>query len=556
LGLWLRVYLAGMMGYIPDLTWFYSWADAAHRGNIGSPYDLPGRQACDYPPGYILLLSRVPWFYERFTGQPFRENSQGGTNRVDEVERGFALLRVRDSFVKARSLLVHYEKADPALYKATVEGHRTPLLGRVAGLGVFPQEQLRAMSDPDPQVYRPHVIAGVRTILEGPVPAEVPDRLRRVAVWVKLPALLFDLAGAGVLFVLLRRRRGEVGALVVAAVYTFLPAVIYDSACWGQVDAVHSLLMLLCLVSLVAWRPFWMGFLFAAGVLTKLQSIVILPVLLAGTVRRWREDWAGQTGSPEQRKTSGSGPNQVLQSAAMLVGGAVVATSVILMPFAAIGSAGKVLDTYGQAVTRFHFVSTCAFNPWWLLNPKPDLTRWYYQFIPQDQVPFFGPVTPKHVGLVALAAFSVWMMWLVYRRRAAYEPVAAAGAAMVMGFFVLPTEIHERYGFPAMILAAWLVGAGWRHLPVLLFLSVAQFYNFTCVQPVEDPRFQWLMPLANALEGHGKATYLLVLIHVGCLVYFMVVLWRMAAQPVGVQPAVRSSARPSTRESRHRARRR
>ncbi len=558
-GLWVRCHLAAMMGYVPDLKWFYYWADAAHRGNVGSPYDLPGRMACDYPPGYILLLSRIPWFYEQFTGRSFREIPEGKTNAIDEVDRAFALLMAQDGLLKARGLLRHYEKSDPALFKATVEGHRTPLLGRLIGLGLFSQDELRQIGTPDPQKYeqvRPQVVARVQTVLEGRVRDEVPARMRRLAVWIKLPALLFDLAGAAVLFALLRHRRGAAGALVVAAIYTFLPAVIYDSACWGQVDAVHSLLMLLCLACLVAWQPFWMGLVFTAAMLTKFQSIVILPVLLAGTVRRWREAWAGQGGESDRRKAKGSGANQVLRSAAWIVVGGLVAAAVILMPFAVTGSAGKVLDTYGQAVTRFHWVSVCAFNPWWMLNPKPDLTRWYYQFIPQDQVPVLGPVTPKHIGLLALAVFSLGVMWLIYRRGCSYEPVAAAGAAMVMGFFVLPTEIHERYAFPVMILAAWLVGAGWRHLPVLLLLSMAQFYNFTCVQPVEDPRFQWLMPFANVLVGHGKATWALVLIHVACLVYFVVVLWRIRLAPIAGKTPERSAPRSSATERDGRRRRR
>ncbi len=527
IGLGLRVHLAGTPGYPSDLHWFYAWADAAHRGGLEAAYKLPGNLACNYPPGYPLLLSQIPALYEFVTGEPFRRPPDPQTKRQDEAIQALRLHMQRRGVVKMRELVEHYRRHDPQRYRAIREARLNPEL---VMLGLISREQyqkLQTLSQQDPQAYhafRQNLAPRIEKMLTQELPYPVPDRLRQLAVWIKFPAILFDLAGAVVLFVVLRGRRGALGALAVAAIYLFLPAVVYDSTYWGQVDSVHSLLMLLCLVLLIRGRMLLLGLVYAVAILTKFQSIMILPVLAAGSIRYWRDMLKdGGVGTQVDRNL------QVLRSVGMVLLGLGVGAAIILIPAAAQGAADEALATYGKASGQYHWVSVCAFNPWWLLNPMPGVPKWYYRFAPQDHQPFLGPITPKHVGLLLLAAFSLWIVWLIWRRGCRYETIAPAGAAMVMGFFCLPTEIHERYGFPAMILAAYVVGMGWRHLPVFVLLGFSQFYNFTAVQPVEDPRYAWLAPMANAFQGQAWFTYVLVLIHVGSLVYFTMVVSRQPA---------------------------
>jgi hypothetical protein len=527
-GLCLRIYLAGTPGYAADLRWFYAWASAAHHGDVGSPYRLPGRLACNYPPAYVLVLSRVPWLYELSTAESFGKPSNRQTEQVDEMEAALQRLGARRQLVKIRELVSHYRKRDPKKYHAIMEGQHSAELVSLGLISRAEYRKMRELAEHDRKRYheiRQRIASRVRAILDKKLPYDVPHRLRQLAVWVKLPALLFDLMGAATLFLLLRPRLGQAGGLGVAAVYVFLPPVIYNSAYWGQVDAVHSLLMLWCLASLVKRKVFLAGLMFASALLTKFQSIVVLPVLAAGLIRYWREQqsvpvdvgsrsWVAQT-------------RRAVRIPVTFLLGAMLASGLILLPFVATGTADEALLTYKKAPGQYHWVSVCAFNPWWLFNSKPDVPRWYHRFTRQDQIPFLGPITPRHIGLAALAVFSLWVMYMVYRRGFGYEPLAAGAVTMAMGFFMLPTQIHERYGFPAIILSAYLLGAGWRHLPAFLVLSVAQFYNFAAVQPVEDPRFQWFMPVANALHGRGSITYLIVLIHLACLAYFTFVLYRL-----------------------------
>lgn len=551
-GLAVRIYLAATPGCLSDLKWFYAWADAAHRVDLGEPYRLGGNLVCNYPPGYVLVLSQIPWISELFTGQPFRKPTDQKTGQQDEAVQALQSLGSRRQLVVLQELLANYEDDASEKYRSVLEA-------RLAKFRLVTPREFRLMRGEfrgDPASYREilrRVDTRIGKLLDTRLPYAPPDRLRRLAVWIKLPALLFDLAGAALLFAWLRHRLRRGGALIVAGIYLFLPAVIYDSACWGQVDAVHSFLMVLCLVCVISGASFLTGLVIVVALLTKFQSIMIMPVVAAALIRRWHEAFTATPDGPAAGRSTGGA--RVARSFVLILAGAAVAAAAILIPFALAGAADDALGTYAKATEKYHWVSVCAFNPWWLLNPEPAMPRWYYVFTPDDGEPFLGPITAKNVGFAALAAFSLWVMWMVYRRGWAYEPVVAGAATMAMGFFILPTEIHERYGFPAMILAACLVGAGWRHLPALLILSTAQFYNLTAVLPVEDPGYTWLMPVTNALSGWGRMTYLLVLIHVGCLVYFLVVLYRMPVQPVGSRRTSRppgKGGRSSHRGRRHR----
>ena len=73
---------------------------------------------------------------------------------------------------------------------------------------------------------------------------------------VKIPGILSDIAVAWLLFVIVRRWGGELidrasfrisadrAALAVAAIYLFNPGTVFDSAVWGQVDSVGTLVLL------------------------------------------------------------------------------------------------------------------------------------------------------------------------------------------------------------------------------------------------------------------------------------------------------------------------
>src|SRR5690242_3059888 len=88
-----------------------------------------------------------------------------------------------------------------------------------------------------------------------------------------------DIATAGLLFTLARRYWAAKTSLMLAALYAFNPAVILNSAVWGQVDSVLTLPILLGVI-LLEKRPAAAGAAFAAALLIKPQALIFAPLPL------------------------------------------------------------------------------------------------------------------------------------------------------------------------------------------------------------------------------------------------------------------------------------
>lgn len=72
--------------------------------------------------------------------------------------------------------------------------------------------------------------------------------------WMKLAPIACDLALAAVCFAFAKKRLGEGTALGVAALLALNPAFIVTSSCWGQIDSVLALLLVLMLLEAQAGK--------------------------------------------------------------------------------------------------------------------------------------------------------------------------------------------------------------------------------------------------------------------------------------------------------------
>jgi Gpi18-like mannosyltransferase len=73
----------------------------------------------------------------------------------------------------------------------------------------------------------------------------IPDYSQTFTLLIKLIPILSDISCTAILWVLARRRLSENAALFTASAYLFCPAVIINSAVWGQADSFCALLLLL-----------------------------------------------------------------------------------------------------------------------------------------------------------------------------------------------------------------------------------------------------------------------------------------------------------------------
>jgi dolichyl-phosphate-mannose-protein mannosyltransferase len=241
--------------------------------------------------------------------------------------------------------------------------------------------------------------------------------------FLRIPALLCNVGIAFIVYRLMRRRYGQTVALWAVAAYIFNPAVIFESAYYGQTGAVHSLFMLIGVVGLAEGRPAWGWAGLTAGMLTKPQADLFFPLFVFVTAQRY-----GRRG---------------LVRSLLAAGGTAL---LMLAPFLLGGTIGEMWARVSR-VTDYHpMLSATAHNFWWfaslgdgkasdlLMPPLLDRLGW----------PIF---TYRWIGLgmVGLAYLLVLArLWWDRSSRGLY----LSTAYLFLAFFMLATQIHENHLIP------------------------------------------------------------------------------------------------------------
>ena len=321
---------------------------------------------------------------------------------------------------------------------------------------------------------------------------------------VKVPGVLCDAGVAWMLFAFARRHldgwlprwSGERIGLVALAIYLFNPATIFDSAIWGQVDSVGTLVMLLTLHFLAR------GWTEAAAVsavfamLVKFQFALLIPVVLIVGLKRHlfgRSADPALAGRPDSLRvlTSLAGGLGTLVLGIVPFGMAVYAPLAGGNPKGLLGllpQADPVTSLVGkltEAADTYKGLTINAFNMW--RNPWSglgDTITWGCDAPSAGCTAGAGVafsigstlVSWQMVGAILFAAVALVALWHIARRD---DPVGLLEGSLLLAvaFFALPTRVHERYLFPALALAAPLVLRGGRWMLLYGVLSLSAFAN-------------------------------------------------------------------------------
>jgi len=263
----------------------------------------------------------------------------------------------------------------------------------------------------------------------------------------KLPAALGDLGAAWLIFSLLRRFKSKL-ALPLAASYLFNPGIVFNSAFWGQADAVGAFFSLAGVATLGVGSPVAAAILLVASVLIKPQTgAVLIPagLYLLRTLSRPAE------GPPRWDLVLGA------------AGAGAAALVLVILPFglSPIGLMGVLRTALGV----YPFSSVVAFNFW-------GATQGFWQ---QDSVRWLG-VPLYAIGTTATLVALIAVAVRAWRRSTAPHVVLAAAAGLLITF-ALPTRIHERYLLPALPFLAVVCGLDRRLLAAYAGLSLIFLLN-------------------------------------------------------------------------------
>jgi predicted membrane-bound dolichyl-phosphate-mannose-protein mannosyltransferase len=297
---------------------------------------------------------------------------------------------------------------------------------------------------------------------------------------IKLPPILADLAVGWLAWSMVRelggRDRLALGAAVVAVIN---PISWFDSVVWGQVDSFGVVFLMLGLRELWRDRPERAAIYAVIAAIIKPQLGILIPLVAIITIRRalWPAGGFGdvqRTGRPIKILTTG------------LAG---FATAVLLgLPFGLtpIGLIQQVAVAGGT----YQYITVNAYNPWAIVQSDLGVSLanaglWVCDYAGNAQdcsagVAVFGVVPAVAVGTALLVA-AIGLILVLVARRPDRLTLLVGLAVLALAFFVLPTRVHERYGYPFFALGIILAAVSVRWRVAYAVLTVATFANMYVV---------------------------------------------------------------------------
>jgi 4-amino-4-deoxy-L-arabinose transferase-like glycosyltransferase len=308
-----------------------------------------------------------------------------------------------------------------------------------------------------------------------------------IAGLIKLPPMLADIAIGWLLYRLVRSWRGrrpdaERLGLLAAGIYVFNPVTWYDSAIWGQTDAIGALVTLLTVAALIRGNPEGATALTViAGIVKPQFGVVLAPLLVAVLVRRYLLRPESAPRHPVLLPAALRGWFEEEQGAWRLVSSlavGLVAATLLLAPFSLDipGFVRRMVETAGG----YPYLSVNAYNGWALIGAggSPPLALgggWS-----ADAVALLGPLPGVVIGgALLIAGFAAGMIRAGWRddRRS----ILLVAIFLALAFFALPTRVHERYMFPVFALLPIFAVLDRRWLAATAALSLGALINLHAI---------------------------------------------------------------------------
>lgn len=247
-------------------------------------------------------------------------------------------------------------------------------------------------------------------------------------VLIKLPANIADIFTAFLIFKILRKYADFKTAYFGMVIYAFNPAIIYNSAIWGQVDSINTFFILLVIMLMVSDRLELAGIFLAVAILTKPQSLVMLPFIVTLMIK----DLVSKN-----RRSLRLALFRFTEICVL----SIFVFIFLALPFFVNGSITGLIKMYTSGYGQYAFNSVNAFNFWGILGFwKPDnITILLLSY--------------KIWGYILFGLLFTYLLVCIIKNGDRKEnkrdiQIYFAGAILLFGFFMFFTRIHERYLFP------------------------------------------------------------------------------------------------------------
>ncbi|MGI0532500.1 hypothetical protein KFD70_08965 [Bacillus pfraonensis] len=274
-------------------------------------------------------------------------------------------------------------------------------------------------------------------------------------VLVRIPPILFDMVAIIILAIASKKIENPFIRAILVTFLALNPAVLLDGPIWGQIDMLHAILMV-CSILLLVSNPLLSGVIFAIALLAKFQSIVIAPVF---AIYFLKVMWEKREFKPLFK----------------YILGFCIPLLIFGVYFVVHGTFYDMLQQgYLSAVGTFPTVTLNAMNIWYyIIGITPDVS---------DSIIILPHLSLKRVGLLILAV-AVFLAWLYvfFNRKCSTVVLLKASTFICFAFYMLPTQMHERYSFPTLIFVIFVLLYDIKWTGITLGLTFAISLNLIFV---------------------------------------------------------------------------
>ena len=324
-----------------------------------------------------------------------------------------------------------------------------------------------------------------------------PQGLTRIIF--RLVPTLCDLIGCWMLYRILIRQNevNQRSCFIFLLLSVFNPAMILNSAAWGQMDSV--LCLLLACVALYAVKGKWKAALplYVAAVLVKPQALMLGPLGLVYIIVTWarnpscRKQILAGTGISLLTLAAGVIPFSIRQNWDWLI--QLYIKTLGSYPYATVNTTNLyyILGGNWQPVTDEAMIAapivlavlTAAYGVWWYAHAREQRFRYI-----ETAISFI--FTAAFITFACLGMSWAWTGGLAmgFAFVTVISPAVRSGDIRLLPWlggllyillYVFGVKMHERYIFPALLLlaSAWVLKRDRRILYLLILFSLTVFLN-------------------------------------------------------------------------------
>ncbi|MBR3750315.1 MAG: phospholipid carrier-dependent glycosyltransferase [Clostridia bacterium] len=303
---------------------------------------------------------------------------------------------------------------------------------------------------------------------------------------IKLFPILFDVGISIFVFKFAEKHLPKV-SLLLAGAFLLNPAVIVNSASWGQVDSVFMLFILLAIYYLIK-NKLWISVCwYAVALLLKPQALLFAPVMLLGAITIIIKAYKGELDA--DLKAS----RKEITRFACAMGGILAVFIIFSVAMQNDLEWYWLISKYFSTMGEYKYAALSAFNYLTLLGGQwasidKEIT-FENPFAPEGQAPLGLGVTFGQLGFTLLIlVIALFVFLYFFKKRTSFKNMILGSstrnlfllsALLIAGLFVMGPYMHERYLFPvlALLLAAFIVHKDTRLLFVFAGFSATSFIN-------------------------------------------------------------------------------